>query len=458
MTDPVLVHRELMVRGAVDRAIVHLGAPAACAALLQAGFLIVDAFWLGRVGPVALAAASTAGFVMWLAQAVGDGIAVGSGARLARAVGAGDPAAARRAAAAGQALALAASVVVATAGLLAAGDVFAFMGTDDEVTAAGWAYLRVILVGLPAHYLFAWAAASFRAAGDARTPVRLLVVASAVNVVVDPLLIFGAGPLPPLGTAGAALATALAWTTAAIVGWVKLGGLGLRPRLADLPGPWSESLGAIRVGLPVSLEGALFSLIYILLTTVTTGFGTAALAALGVGHKLEMLNYFVCAGMGAAATTLVGQALGAGDGVRAGRVAWRALFLTCLPVGAVTCLLVAFPRIAVAVFSSDREVQAAGVTYALLVGMSQLFMAAEVVLFGAFAGAQRTTLPAVLVVALTALRVPVATWLVARGVGVEAIWLAIGVTTVVKGLVLAGLFAAQVGRGRTGTDRAGGPR
>ena len=75
-----------MVSGSIDRAILHLGAPAALAALLQAGFLVVDTFWLGRVGPVALAAASTAGFTMWLAQTLGDSAAAGSGAVLARAI------------------------------------------------------------------------------------------------------------------------------------------------------------------------------------------------------------------------------------------------------------------------------------------------------------------------------------------------------------------------------------
>ena len=88
--DEVLKHRELMVSGSIDRAILHLGAPAALSALLQAGFLVVDAFWLGRVGPVALAAASTAGFVMWLAQTIGEGMAAGSGSVLAAAVGSGD--------------------------------------------------------------------------------------------------------------------------------------------------------------------------------------------------------------------------------------------------------------------------------------------------------------------------------------------------------------------------------
>ena len=85
-----LRHRELMVSGSIDKAILHLGAPAAMAALLQAGFLVVDTFWLGRVGPVALAAASTAGFTMWLAQTLGEGAAAGSGSVLARAIGAED--------------------------------------------------------------------------------------------------------------------------------------------------------------------------------------------------------------------------------------------------------------------------------------------------------------------------------------------------------------------------------
>jgi Na+-driven multidrug efflux pump len=191
----------------------------------------------------------------------------------------------------------------------------------------------------------------------------------------------------------------------------------------------------------------LFSFIYILLTRVITSFGTPAVAALGIGHKLEVLNYFVCAGMGAAATTLVGQSLGAGDSHRAVRSAWRALFLTCLPVGAVTALLVAFPETAIGVFSGDADVVAAGTTYVLLVGLTQLFMAAEVVLLGAFAGAQWTAVPAVIEIGLTAVRVPLAMWLVSKGWGVEAVWVAIASTTVVKGTLLAALFGLRYGRG-----------
>ena len=432
-----------MVSGSIDRAILHLGAPAALSALLQAGFLVVDAFWLGRVGPVALAAASTAGFVMWLAQTIGEGLAAGSGSVMAAAVGSGSREEVRRAAAAGQSLAIWGSVVVLGLGLLSNRAIFDFMGTDRPVTEAGIAYMVVILLGMPAYFLFAWITAAFRAAGDAATALKLLAIAAVVNIVLDPLLIFGTGPFPRLGVSGAALATVISWLVACSRGWWMLGNLGIRSRIRDVFRPPRESWRALRVGLPLGLEGAFFSVIYILLTRVTTTFGTPAVAALGVGHKLEVFNYFVCAGMGAAATTLVGQNLGAGAPVRARRTAWRTLFLTIGPVGIVTMVLVGFPEAAVSVFSSDPEVVAAGTTYILIVGLSQIFMAIEVVLIGAFAGAQWTVVPACIEVGLTASRVPLAFWLVGQGWGVEGVWVAISVTCVAKGTILAVLFAVR---------------
>ncbi len=453
-----LRHRELMVSGSVDRAILHLGAPAAAAALLQAGFLVVDTFWLGRVGAVAIAAASTAGFTMWLAQSLGEGLATGSGALLAHGVGAADPRAAERASGAGLALAVWASVLVAAVGIALTGRLFAFMETAPEVTREGGRYMLVVLLGMPFYFVFAWLAAAFRAAGDARTPMRLLAIAGAVNLVVDPVLIFGLGPLPALGVTGAALATVAAWTASAAVGWRALRRAALAPRLADALRPPREVWQALRVGLPLGAEGALFSVIYIVLTRLITDFGTDPVAALGVGHKLELLNYFVCTGMGAAATTLVGQSLGAGDSRRAARAGWRTLFLTIALVGVVTVVLVTFPAAAVSVFIPDPRVVGVGVVYVLLVGMSQPFMAAEVVVLGAFAGAHRTAVPAAVEISLTAARIPLAWWLVAQGWGVEAVWFAIAITTVAKGTVQTALFAfwqrrfggsASASRGRT---------
>ena len=116
-------------------------------------------------------------------------------------------------------------------------------------------------------------------------------------------------------------------------------------------------------------------------------------------------------------------------------------------MGAVTVLLVTFPEAAIRVFSSDVDVVSTGTIYVLLVGLTQLFMAAEVVLLGSFAGAQWTAVPAAIEIGLTAMRVPLAICLVSQGWGVEAVWVAIASTTVIKGTLLAALFGLRYGRG-----------
>ena len=441
MPEKAFAHRALIVTGTLDRAILQLGAPAALAALLQAGFLVVDIFWLGRVGGAAIAAASTAGFVMWLAQALGEGAATGAGALVARAVGAQESPAVQRATAAGLATALWGSLLVAAVGLALTPAVFAFMGTAPDVAGPGKVYLRIILAGMPLYFAFVWMAAAFRAVGDSRTPVRLLLAAGGLHLLADPLLIFGLGPLPGLGVAGAALSTVGSWLAACLVGFWRLHKAGMWPQARAVLRPSREIWKALRIGLPIGAEGAFFSVIYIFLTRITSLFGTPAVAALGIGHKLEVLNYFVCAGMGAAATTMVGQNLGAGDVRRAARAGWRTLFLTLLPVGAVTTALVALPAQVTAVFTSDPAVIALVVLYVLIVGMSEPFMAFEVVLIGAFAGAHRTLTPALVQISLSLARVPLAWWLVSRGWGVEAVWAAIAITCALKGLVLAIMFA-----------------
>ena len=112
-----------------------------------------------------------------------------------------------------------------------------------------------------------------------------------------------------------------------------------------------------------------------------------------------------------------------------------------------TLLLVAFPEHAVAVFNDDPAVVAAGSTYVIFAGLSQLFMAFEVVFVSAFAGAQWTMIPAVIQMGLTAARVPAAVALVALGLGVEGVWIAIAGSTVLKGVILGILFLVRHGRG-----------
>ena len=196
------------------------------------------------------------------------------------------------------------------------------MHTPPDVTELGRSYLRVYFLGAPLIYGYFAIDASFRAAGDTRTPFALLLVSTACTLVLDPVLILGLAGAPRLGIVGAAIALVLTRGGACIAGLVLLRQRGML-RLHRFS--WRTVRAITRVGLPTAATGIMFSLIYVALTRTTTRFGTPALAALGLGHRVESWLYTIGVGFGAAAAAIIGQNLGAGLVARAERVGWVTL-------------------------------------------------------------------------------------------------------------------------------------
>jgi putative MATE family efflux protein len=287
--------------------------------------------------------------------------------------------------------------------------------------------------------------AAFRAAGDTRTPFVLLGLSLAANAVLDPLLILGPGPFPRLGIQGAALATLLTRGGGAILGYVWL----RRRHWIERSRPDPGLIGRMAwIGLPVAAGGATFSAVYILLTRITSRFGTAALAALGVGHKVESLSYMACIGFGMAAATAVGQNLGAGSPRRAeesGRVALGYALAVTTVVGLAFLFV---PRQLVGLFTEAPSVIDTGAVYLRVVSVAQLFMAIELVLQIAMEGAGYTVAPTIASVSLTVLRLPLAALLVGP-LGVAGVWWAIGLTSVARGAAMAWIWRRCRWRERT---------
>ena len=278
-------------------------------------FNVTDTFWVGRtLGPDALAAVSLASYTVWIIVSLGELVGVGLTAVAARRHGEGDPQSAARAAGTALVMALVLGVVVAAGGLLSLPAIFRLMHAEGVVAELAREFLVIQLLGAALIYGYFVVTAAFRSAGDTRTPFVLLGASVLLNLVLDPLMILGWGPLPALGVYGAALATVLTRGLGFLVGIVLLyrrGGIRLSLSL-----PVARSIA--RIGLPTMLTGVLFSAIYMLLVRVVGRFGTPAIAALGVGHKIEGISYMICVGFGLAAETLVGQNLGAGqNGARA---------------------------------------------------------------------------------------------------------------------------------------------
>jgi putative MATE family efflux protein len=399
---------------------------------------------VGRlIGPAALAAVSTAGFYVWVALSLGEMVEIGLIAVAARRHGEGDPERAARAAAAAVAYALLAGLVVSIAGLIIADTMFRLMSVPPEVARLGHAYLSTWLLGCPLVFGFFALEATFRAAGDTRTPFLMLAGSVCVSIVLDPLLIIGIGPFPHLGVEGAALASVMVRGGGFLLGLV----IALRRGLLSIRAPdWRSLPTIIRIGAPLALSGVLLSVIYMWLTRFTSRFGTSALAALGVGHKMEGLGFIAITGFALSAGALVGQNLGARQEARA-REAVRLTVGYCLAVTVTTAgAFLLIPEQLVALFTRDPQVMSDGVLYLRVIAFAQIGQSFELILEGALAGAGYTFWPQIASTTLTAMRIPLAAWW-SRPFGLLGIWLALSVTAIARGIAM--ILFWKSGRWRT---------
>eukprot|EP00614_Pseudopedinella_elastica_P018957 CAMPEP_0172648216 /NCGR_PEP_ID=MMETSP1068-20121228/241156_1 /TAXON_ID=35684 /ORGANISM="Pseudopedinella elastica, Strain CCMP716" /LENGTH=401 /DNA_ID=CAMNT_0013462529 /DNA_START=433 /DNA_END=1638 /DNA_ORIENTATION=- len=305
-----------------------------------------------------------------------------------------------------------------------------------EVRAAGHGYLWHTVLGAFPMAAAGVVASGFKGMGLMRPALRVTALSVALNALVDPFLIWGCPPLgiPRMGPAGAAIATNLSSTLAF---FLLARGLGrdFRVSIRWRARPKLQELRRIAsTGLPMAMSNVLFTLSYVALGRVLTGLGPVHLAALGLGQRLESIQYTINEAFAAAAATLVGQWLGAGRPEEARKAARETVKLSAAvnaPLG-LLCFLLA-PGI-IGVFTSDPLVAQAAASYLMFVAVASPLAAAELALEGALAGAGDTlpTLAAGLV--LNSARVPIAL-LLAPKMGVQGAWLAIVLTTALKAAV-----------------------
>ena len=208
-----------IIDGPLRPAILRLALPAVGTTLFQVLFNITDTFWVGRtLGPDALAAVSLASYTVWVIVSIGELVGVGLTAVAARRHGEADPASAARAAGTALVMALVLGAIIAVGGVLSLPAVFRLMEARGTMAVLARDFLVVQLVGAFLIYGYFVVTAAFRSAGDTRTPFLILGASVLLNLVLDPLLILGWGPLPALGVYGAALATVMTRGLGFIVG------------------------------------------------------------------------------------------------------------------------------------------------------------------------------------------------------------------------------------------------
>lgn len=412
--------------------------------MLMTAFSITDAFFLGQVGTVPLAAVISSIFVIWMIYSTLQIVSIGVTAMVSRAVGEGRPD--HAAYVANQALwwGLGLAAVLTAVGYYITPWFFDIMNTEPDVTEAGIKYLRIGFLGSTFLLLKEVYGAIFQASGDTRRPMITNLVAVSLNIVLDPILIFGLFGLPRLETVGAAIATISAYASASLIYtfFIKAGKLRIPMRLAM---PRKPDVGLLRrivkIGLPPSIGDIIFCTVYLFLNEIVAGYGTFAIAALGIGNRLESINYMVAHGFGIASATLVGQNLGANQPERAERSAWYTAGIVAVWTGLVGLAFVLLRAPLADLFLNDAQAQNALHTYLILLGATQIFMGVEIVLYFGFTGAGNTLPPTLISIPGSILRIPIAWWMgEVLGLGLDGVWWAITITMVLRGIAISFWF------------------
>jgi len=426
------------------REILVLAGPSALSLFLNNLYGLNDLFWVKRLGDEAQAAVSVAGFVCILAFAFYEGLAIGVLSLSARAHGARDKALARRVLHAAVVLSVILSGAVAVAGLGFIDRLVAVLVPDggnagSRALEQGYLidYLEAVFCGGLLLCLAPVIDHAFIAAKDSFTPFLLQCLAVTSNLILNPILIFGFGPIPALGVGGAGLATVLSRVAPAAIGlWL------LHRRLAGGPPDPARlprlSLRMLRVGAPATLAIGLYSIVYqVILATAFEPFGKFGRAALGNGFRLEGLAFCLIWGLAMASGSLAGHRLGAGEPDAAEAVIRRSVRYVLVLIVPVTIVFWFFPGPLADLLAETPEVRTEVVLYLKVIALSQWAVALQGVFEQSLMAAGYTLQVFYSTAFWNLTRIPLAWWMshpTQLDLGLAGIWWCINITTYGKAL------------------------
>jgi len=429
-----------ITEGPIYSTIFRLAWPVITSMLLEFALTVTDYFWVGFLGTPQQDAIMTSMIVSWTMFTTISIIVTGLTATVSRAIGAGNKEEASYLSRQGIQMAIGLGLIFSVLGINLAPVIMKFLKAGDNVIELGIPYLRIFFISLVLYYVIDGLGAIFRASGDTKSPTIAYATATIINIILDPLLIFGVGPFPKMGVTGAAVATFISVVICFLIllfmlfkgrlefpltGWYRL-----KPHLGTM-------LRIFKIGLPISLQNLTFVMVYWFIVQMVHQYGDAAGAAMGIGNRLESLSYLVAFGFSIASSTMVGQNLGAGKPDRAEKCAWGAVSIIIAETLTVSVLFLTIPSAIASIFTQDPQTQAIAKDYLMILGLSQVFMGIEIVLEGSFSGAGDTIPPMSVSIPGSILRLPIAYYLCFTvGLGINGIWWSLTITSVLKAIVL----------------------
>jgi putative MATE family efflux protein len=437
-------HRDYTV-GPIGRSIVLLAIPMVLEMLMESIFVVADIYWVAHLNSAdAIATVGLTESMMTMIYAVAIGLGIGATATVARRIGERNPDGAARTAVQVIILGLIVSAVIGIVGVVLAPRLLRLMGGSPWVVEKGVNFTRVMFAGNASIVLLFLINAVFRGAGDAAIAMRVLWLANIINIILGPCFIFGVGPFPELGVTGAAVATTIGRGTGVIYALSRLirpgGRFDIRPHHFKIETAIITRL--IRLSAVGTFQVFIGMASWIGLIRTLSSFGSDAVAGYTIGIRVIIFALLPSFGMGNAAATMVGQALGAKKPERAEKAVWKAGFYNLVFLGIVGLIFVLFAPQIISFFTKDPNVAPYGIDCLRIVASGFLFYAYGMVLTQSFNGAGDTWTPTIInLFVFWLFELPLAYFLaIVSGFGPRGVFVAITIAFSLLALVSAVLF------------------
>lgn len=428
---PIAARTRLLLEGPVFATLLRLAAPNILNLVAFVGVIIFDGFFLGKIGTNALAGASLAfPWIMIILQTTNSGMGAGVSSAVARALGAGQRDRADELTFHAFVLALALAGIFSTVLLLAAPFMFGWMGGRDTMLIDALSYANVAFGGAVCITVLNLLGNAVRGTGNMGLPAGVLVGCVIAHIALSPVLIFGYGPLPALGPAGAGWGLVIPFGVGSLImiAYLRSPGSIVRLNFYGIAPRWALFADILKVGVPGLMNTAVTNLSVVVLTGIAGQFGPKAAVGYATGARLEYVMQPIAFGFGTAIVAMVGTNWGAQQYGRARKIAWTGAATIALLCGTLGLIVAVYPGIWLGLFSADAEVARLGATYLRIVGPVYVCFGLGLALFFVCQGFGR---------GFTAMLANVVRLLVSAGTGLAAVyWLDLATT---------GLFTAIAG-------------
>ena len=426
--------------GKIFNSLVSLAVPIIFANILQTAYQLIDTFWLGRLGADAVAAVSLSFPVLFLILSLGSGMTLAGTVLVAQSFGAGNRKMVDFNSSQTMALIFYISIGLAFVGYYTAEPLMTFIGAGPEILRDSTEYFQISSFGFVFLFIFFAFQSLMRGIGNVMLPVYVVLFTVFLNAVLDPLFIYGWGPIPGQGVAGAAYASIITQAiSAAVALWILLKGRhGIQIHFSSMELKMDTVKKIVNMGLPASVEQATRALGMTMMLVLVTGFGSEIVAAYGIGARILSFIIVPAIGLGIATTSLVGQNIGAVKIKRAEKVANLSSRVAFFGLTAFGILMFLFAEALVTFFIPDEpQVIQDGALFIKIMAPSFGFLGIQQVLNGVYNGAGFTKASMFIsILSLWIVRFPLAYYLSQEtSLSFEGIWWAFPISNFIAAVV-----------------------